>query len=117
MKIFDLSCGVQDFQKLVNDYDILFKLKETDEYYISTALSRGLHPLRLIPEELDPQVFAFTLEDFSNLLTSNLDCILSEVGDSELALKLRLLVDYLQARLLLRSQFIEKLNDDFQLVA
>ena len=111
-----LTCGVNDFKVIVHDYNILFSLKQADEYYISEALSEGIHPLRYIPDELMPEVFQFTLEDFSNKLNAGLDCILSEATDSELSLKLRLLMDFLQKRLRLRSRFIQKLNEDFEIL-
>ena len=73
-----MSCGVPDLQRILDDYQILFNLKSTDEYYISQSLVKGQHPLKSLPIELMPDPLDFTFEDFEITLYSELDCILSE---------------------------------------
>ena len=73
-----MSCGVPDLQQILDDYQILFNLESTDEYYISQSLVKGQHPLKSLPIELMPDPLDFTFEDFEITLYSELDCILSE---------------------------------------
>ena len=78
LKSLTLSCGVENLQAILDNYQILFNLKPTDEYYITESLINRQHPLKFMPIELMPDPLDFTFEDFEINLRSELDCILSQ---------------------------------------
>ena len=113
LKLDKLNCGTEDFLQVLEDYEILFRLQEIDEKYITEALMQSKHPLTFFPGDLFPEALEFTLEDFQNMVNTALNCIVGEPEASELNYQIRKLIDYLNIQLNFRSNLFDMINRDF----
>ena len=112
-KTLNVNCGIEDFDRLVEEYQILFQLKWVDEKIITNNLLQGKSPLDNFPIDLMPETLQFTFEDFSASLKSDLSCILGTSQGYDLNLDLQLLDDILIQRLELRTQLFDNFKQDF----
>ena len=113
LKLDPLKCGIKDFEKVIQEYGILFKIADIDEKYITESIVQGRHPLRLHPGELMPEALEYTLEDFRNMINTALSCVVSEPEAFDLNLQIRKLIGYLQTQLEFRTNLFDRLNEDF----
>ena len=61
LKLNPLKCSIKDFEKVIQEYGILFKITDIDEKYITESIVQGRHPLRLHPGEFMPEALEYSV--------------------------------------------------------
>jgi len=99
----NLGCGILDYNSVLERYEVLTVLRETysgiggsKPSYHGQSQYQGHSGLNL-PASLQPQVLAYTAQDFGNELKSRLSCLLS--GDTALERCIDATVEAMEKRL------------------